>query len=251
MNNNPLFAAVFAGIILPVLSLRATDVGAAAKPLFSENFESGTLNPDVWTQEVTGTNIVTVQSYKVAHGKFALKVSCPTPSSRTWAFISASHLPEALKQHQYGRAYMMVTPLVPMRHTVLIMSGTSGFPKNKYEEVATAHGRWQITYVDRTHAPGEEDYHSAGAIPLNRWFCLEWEFNDHPNHAAVWVDGKLIFESSFVSKSTHATTDLVGGFSDIAFGFRLWGAAPDAFDVYYDDIVIDTKPVGAIVEKAP
>jgi len=249
MNKDPLFVTAFVAFMLPVRLLQAADGSADAKPLFSEDFESGTLNPDIWTKVVTGANVITVQSDKVAHGKFALKVSCPVPSMRTWAFISASHLPEALREHQYGRAYMMVTPLVPKRHTILITSGTSGFPKYKYEEVATANGRWQITYVDQTRNPNEEDYHSAGAVPLNRWFCLEWEFNDHPNHAAVWVDGKLILESDFVSKSTQATTDLVGGFSDIGFGFRLRGAAPDAFDVYYDDIVIDTKPIGPIAEK--
>jgi hypothetical protein len=249
MNQSRLLAVALFASLLTAASLGAADVGDGARPLLSEDFESGRLDPAVWSQEVTGANVITVQSDKVAHGKFALKVSCPAPSNKTWAFIAASHLPAALKQHQYGRAYVLVTPRPPARHIILLMSGTPGFPKNKFEEVATANGRWQITYVDLARSPTEEDYHSAGAVPLDRWFCLEWEFNDHPDHAAVWVDGKPIFASDFVSKSTHATSDLVGAFTDIAFGFRLWGAAPEAFDVYYDDIVIDTKPVGPIGGK--
>ena len=227
----------------------ADEPAAGARPLFSEDFESGTLDPAVWTKEVTGANVISVQSDKVAHGKYALKVSCPAPSSRTWAFIAARHLPEALRQHQFGRAYLYVTPRPPDRHIILITSGTAGFPRNKYEEVATAHGRWQLTYVDQARRPSEEDYHSAGAVPLDRWFLVEWEFNDHPNRASVWIDGKLVLASDFVSKATGGTSDLIGGFTDVTFGFRLWGAAPEAFDVYYDDIAIDTKPIGPVVER--
>ena len=44
-----------------------------------------------------------------------------------------------------------------------------------------------------------------------------------------------------------AGTDLVKGFSDFAFGFRAWGAAPkEDFDIFYDDIAIDTKRIGPI-----
>jgi hypothetical protein len=141
---------------------------------------------------------------------------------------------------------MLVTPRTPDRHIILITSGSPGFPRNKYQEVAEAHGHWQITYADQADRPSEEDYRSDGPVPLDRWFCLEWEFNDRPNHEAIWVDGKLILESNFASKSTHAISDLIGAFTTATFGFRLWGAAPAPFDVYYDDIVIDTKPIGPI-----
>jgi len=29
-------------------------------------------------------------------------------------------------------------------------------------------------------------------------------------------------------------------------GFRLWGAAPAPFDIYYDDIALDTRRLGPI-----
>lgn len=221
-----------------------------SSPLFSEDFESGTLNKEIWSQEITGKNIIKVQSDKVAHGKYALQVQCPVVSNRTWAFITTSKLPEALRQHHFGRAYMYIAPAAPVRHTILITSGTSGFPRNKYQEVATANTRWQLTYVNQMPGASEEDYHSAGAMPNNRWFCLEWEFNDHPNHSAMWVDGQPIFETDFVSKANGAKTDLVGGFTDYAFGFRLWGDALAPFDLYFDDIALDTHRIGAIDSPA-
>jgi len=215
-------------------------------PLFSEDFESGQLNADVWKQEVTGNNVIKIQSDKAAHGKYALEVQCPEPSNKTWAFITTDKLPEALHQRYFGRAYMFIASQLPTRHSILVMAGTAGFPKNKYQEVASANGRWQLTYVDLTGAAMEEDYHAAGSMPYNRWFCLEWEFSDQPNHSSLWVDGQPILDTGFVSKSTKKTTDLVGGFTDYRFGFKLWGAAPAAFDLYFDDIALDTKRIGMI-----
>ena len=219
-------------------------------PLFSEDFERGELDPKIWSQDVTGANVLQVQSERTAHGKYALLVRCPAPSERTRAFIMAKNLPEALRSHHFGRAYMFITPKPPARHTILIVAGSPGFPTDKFLEVATTRGQWQLTYVDLSRNGDKEDYHIGGDLPLGRWFCLEWEFNDQPNRAAVWVDGKPTYEANFVSKTTGATSGLIGGFTDFAFGFRLWGAAPEAFDVYFDDIAIDTKPIGPLPSGA-
>jgi len=178
-----------------------------------------------------------------------LLVRCPTSSQRTYAFIAARNLPAPLRRHHFGRAYVYITPKLPARHTIFLTAGTEGFPRYKYEEVATLNGRFQLTYVDQLN--GGEDWHSGGSdVPLDRWFCLEWEFNDNPSRAAVWVEGEKVYETPFTFKSADgkgaAINDLVGGFTDVAFGFRLWGAAPAAFDIYYDDIAIDTKPVGPV-----
>ena len=213
---------------------------------FSEDFESGKIDQAVWTQSVTGDNVIEVQNEKVAHGKFALRVRCPAHANKTWAFIMAQHIPETLRQHHYGRAYMFVTPKPPARHTILLMAGTPGFPQNKFLEVATTNGKWQLTYVDLRPDGDREDYHSGGTVPLGRWFCLEWEFNDRPDHVSVKIDGQPVYDSGFVSKRSGATGDLVGGFDEFALGFRLWGAAPEAFNVYYDDVALDTKPIGPI-----
>ena len=220
---------------------------AQTKPLFSEDFESGKLDPNVWTQQITGDSAITVQQDKVAHGKYALKVSCPTPAQRTHAYLMAKDLPEALRHHLFGRAYVYVTPGVPDRHTIFLTAGTTGFPKYRYEEVATAHNKFQLTYVDTTiQGPLGEDYHAAGEIPLNRWFLLEWEFNDQPDQAAVWVDGELVLDTPFIYKTTSQSTDLVGGFTNFSLGFFLWGAAPVPFDIYYDDFALDTHRIGAV-----
>ena len=104
---------------------------------------------------------------------------------------------------------------------------------------------WQLTYVDLVPPTTGEDYHAGGTVPVGRWICLEWEFNDTPDTAAVFVDGAQDFaQNSFTFGG--ATTGLVGGFAAFGFGYYAWHPATYAFDVYYDDIVLDTKRVGCL-----
>jgi hypothetical protein len=237
----PLLNTLFFALILaPAAS--AQQPKSQTKPLFSEDFESGKLDPNVWTQQVTGDNIIQVQQDKVAHGKYALLVRCPTPAQRTLALLFAKGLPEPLRHHLFGRAYVYITPGVPARHTIFFTAGATGFPASKYQEVATSNGNWQVTFIDQADA--NEDWHAAGQVPVDRWFLLEWEFNDQPDQATVWVDGEKVLDTPFTYKGV--TTDLVGGFTDITLGFRLRGAAPVPFDIYYDDVALDTHRIGAV-----
>jgi hypothetical protein len=252
----PITAFLAALILVPALSIYASaqqpkQQPVHDKPLFSEDFESGALDPSIWTQQVTGDAILKVQSDKVAHGKYALLVRSPTPAQRTMAFILAHNLPAALSHHHFGRAYMYITA-VPDRHIIFLTAGTVGFPKYRYQEVASAHGIFQLTYVDTTNqGPLGEDYHAFGTVPLNRWFLLEWEFNDQPDEAAIWIDGQKEFATPFTFKTAGQSSGLVGGFTDLAIGFRLWGAAPVPFDIYYDDIALDTHRIGPVESASP
>ena len=235
-------ALLFALVLAPAAT--AAPAAPQHKPLFSEDFESGTIDKNVWTQDVTGDAVLTVQSDKVAHGKFALLARCPAPAQRTHAWLHAANLPEALQHHHFGRAYVYITPITPDRHTVFITTGTAGSPKAKFFEVATAHGNFQTTFTN--DVDGGEDWHPGPPIPLGRWFLLEWEFNDQPDRETIWVDGEKIMDTPFTFKSTTQSTGLIGAFTDMAFGFFLRGAAPDPFDIYYDDIALDTHRIGPV-----
>lgn len=244
------------GLII-CLEGRAAEVAGAdtdrvrTMPLFTEDFESGKIDPARWTELVTGGNTLEVQSERAAHGRFALRAHCTVPTGKTWAFIATNHVPDALRQHHFGRAYLFITPKLPTRHTILLHAGTAGFPFNRFQEVAWgSKGIFQLTYVELKPTGDNEDYHFGGEIPLGRWFCLEWEFNDEPNRAAVWVDGQPAGDTGFISKVTGGSTNLVGGFTDFLFGFRLWAAPPASFDVYYDDIALDVKRIGPLEDAS-
>jgi hypothetical protein len=227
-----------------------TDAGATSGcvGLFCEDFEKGTLDPAIWDVKVNGGQqmpTVVTQAGLVAHGKYAAHFHA-NPSVVSYNFIITKNPPAALRGHHFGRAYFMITPMPPTNHTEYVYAGTTGFPQTQYLEVASAAPLvWQLTYVKLVQPDTGEDYHSGGKVPIARWFCLEWEFNDAPDQATVYVDGTQSFsQKSFIFGG--ATTGLVGGFAAFGFGYYVWHPATYAFDIYYDDIVLDTKRIGCL-----
>src|ERR1035438_7433123 len=169
---------LFALILAPTLAAApAQQPKSQPKSLFSEDFESGAIDPNLWTQDVTGDAILTVQSDKAAHGKYALLVRCPAPAQRTHAFLIAINLPSQLRHHHFGRAYVYITPSVPDRHTVFITAGGSGYPHSRFFEIATSHANFQTTFTDQVD--NAEDWHPGPTVPLGRSVLLEWRSEEH------------------------------------------------------------------------
>jgi len=52
-------------------------LAAQTKPLLSETFESGSIDPAIWEQKVTGTVSISVVEDSTGHGKRVLKVHYP------------------------------------------------------------------------------------------------------------------------------------------------------------------------------
>jgi hypothetical protein len=229
----------------------------AALPL-SEDFESGLLSAK-WEQRVTGSATIQVQQSQVAHGKYALQVHYPDMATQTYAFLIAPHLPEGVRGHLFGRAYVKIAPAPPPSHTVLLLAGGPGWPISKFEEIGVSRGAVQPSYQENKSPRGQgrgEDVRHGDVLPMDKWFLLEWEFNDDPTTLTVWVDsekspvmegGQKVDLSSFHwPAGGRETRNLVGGFEEFGVGARVWGAAPQGFDIYYDDIVIDTKRIGPV-----
>jgi hypothetical protein len=227
----------------------AGTAGAGVKDcagLFCEDFESGALDLTRWNWQANGGQTVKVQSEQAAHGKYAVQFH-GAPNVVSYDFIITKQAPAGLHGHHYGRAYFMVTPKPPQKHTEFLFAGSSGFPKLKYLELAESDLDWQLTFVQEVAPTGETYQGSSKAIPLAHWSCLTWEMNDSPDQISVSVDGAA--QTSFDSITFGGkTTGLVGGFTDFGFGFYAWHPATYAFDLYFDDIVLDTKPIACLAQ---
>ena len=58
---------------------------------------------------------------------------------------------------------------------------------------------------------------------------------------SVKENGQQADFSSFKwPKGSDTVTNLVGGFEEFGLGARVWGAPPQGFDIYYDDIALGT-----------
>ncbi|MES1258517.1 MAG: hypothetical protein ABUS51_08800 [Acidobacteriota bacterium] len=233
-------------------------VSAQDKAVFTETFESGKLDPAVWDQRVAGTATLAVEEVEGARGKYALHVHYPEMAARSYAFAVASHLPESVRTHFFGRVYMKIAPALGMNHNPLIFAGEPGWPLSKFEEIGTYKGTWQPSYQENKspagQGRGETTFHAESGPPAGKWFLLEWEFNDDPASITYWLDGEQVMtlvggqKSDAVKfvwpKGSTTASGLVGGFQELGLGARVWGAPAQGFDIYYDDLAIGKTRLG-------
>jgi hypothetical protein len=247
-------------VIRPFLTfvLAAAGLSAQTKPLFTENFESGKIDPAVWDTRVAGTSTIAVEPAEGAHGKYALHVHYPEMASGSYAFVVATHLPATVEKHFFGRAYMKITSSVTPGHNPLIFAGEPGWQLSKFEEIGLYRLHWMPSFQEnksaRDQGRGEVTFRSDVAPPLDQWFLLEWEMSDDPAFETLWVNGEVVPNTMNGEKvdtvkytwpkGSDKTSNIVGGFKEFGFGARVWGSPMTAFDVYYDDIAIGTSRIG-------
>ena len=180
----------------------------AQTPLFAEDFESGALDPAVWETRASPGVEVTVQQGLAAHGKSALQIHYPKGKGRSYAFIVATHVPADLRTHCFGRAYVFIRGKMPAGHDVLLNAGTAGYPTSNFLELGASGGKNVMMSYQQNGAdvPRGETIGRGTAYPVNRWFCLEWEFGDQPDHIAVWIDGQPAGDLSGFTFTPKAVT---------------------------------------------
>jgi len=238
--------------------------GPAACPgLFCEDFESGSIDPAKWDTSTKGGTLA-VQSQQVAHGKYALHLQGLGSGSDDWATLFAKNSPAALNAATtFGRASMYFSAAVsaslhiqfPFAGSNGTGSGTGPAPLTnlRYLEVGSYNGQWQLSM----DIPNIEDSAYAGAkIPTDKWVCIEWELEDQPDRVTLWVGGNQVgvFDNMHINYSSNGTksggtlyqgknSGLIGVFDTFGIGFHDWHPTK-AFDLYYDDVVLDTKRIG-------
>jgi hypothetical protein len=239
-----------------LLPLEAWTRPANGPAVFTEDFESGAINDKIWTVHTNGTATVALQKEMTAHGQYALKITYPAGATRSLGFVTAK-VPEALREHFYGRAYMYISG-VPDPHSVFVLGGSPGYPGSaNWLEIGGYQGHFQpslqITAATPDKPRGEVPLFQ-GTLPIGRWFCLEWEFMDKPDRIVVWVDGELEVNAPFtyakiVNPDISKDSGLIGGFFEFSLGYRTF--APGAaitkdLNIYYGDIAIGDKPIGQL-----
>jgi hypothetical protein len=238
------------------------EAGSSCAGLFCEDFEKGEIDASKWNMQMAGGATVTIQRQIVAHGQFAAQFhSLGKPAGgagQAYVYLIASSVAGALGVHNFGRAYFYTSPKPTSNNLGLVWGGTSGFPTPTYMSLASHGSGWQFGFIKLQGSPqGEVQTYATDPVPVATWLCLEWEFDDQPDTVHVWGDGQAIgtLDADDVDYPPgHAagtlydgmTSGLIGAFTDFGFGFYDWHPGNYAFDVYYDDIVLDTKRVGCL-----
>jgi len=244
--------------------------GRTCAGLLCEDFEGGVVDTNKWNIVMSGGGTMTVQEQTVAHGKHALQVH-GAAGAMDWALLVAKNVPTALQgKATFGRVYFWISASLTSGHTQMVFAGNTGtgaangpapFPKLRYMEVANINAGWQLGFDLLDVAPlVEEVSYPKGQVPTGKWVCLEWQFDDEPDHVTMWLDGVQsgTFDDTNIGYSSPdpipkpgtgiykgRSTDIVGGFDTFGFGFHDWHPNK-AFDLYYDDLVLDTARVGCL-----
>ncbi len=239
------------------------DDGGACPGLFCEDFEQGQPDPNKWDipTPTLAAEAPTVQQKNVAHGKYAMQFhAVASPAAKDYAYILTKNAPPALQTHNFGRAYFFVSPRPNSGDMGLVFGGTLGFPRPTYLSIANHGTGWQFGLIKLQGSPGGEvQAYSSSSIPAMTWTCLEWEFNDQPDSINVWANGIAIGSLNdqhvdFPGGHTpgaplfnNMSSGWIGAFAQFGFGFYDWHPqGRPAFDLYYDDIVLNTTRVGCL-----
>ena len=232
--------------------------------LLCEDFESGSIDPAKWDTSTKG-GVLAVQTQQVAHGKYALHLQGLGSGSDDWATLFAKEVPASLKgATTFGRASMYFSASVSASlHIQFSFAGSNGTGSGtgsesltnlRYLEVGSYNGQWQLSMdippqhraflLPRRKYPDRQvGLHRVGARGSAR-----------PGHAMGGGAQIGVFDNMHINYSSNGTksggalyqgksSGIIGVFDTFAIGFHDWHPTK-AFDVYYDDVVLDTKRIG-------
>ncbi len=225
-----------------------------------EDFESGVINPAIWT--VIGAPSVAVGTAEHARGARALHI---TKTANGAAYIRETMTFPAVNNSYYGRAFMKFVsmPARPMTYshwTVLAASGNivkgeirvgGQLPTN-----VAARQLFGVGTDNRTQDAGTGDWTTSDAdptgnareVPLNEWLCIEWLHQGSTNETRFWWD-------AVEHPSLHTTPAKHGGnsnpfilpqFTNLWIGWQEYQPSTETFEMWVDEIAIDEARVGCV-----
>ncbi len=215
--------------------------------LLCEDFESvavgGVPDPAVWTMDKGASAVVAIDDQQVRHGKHALHLhTLPDANKALFHETKTFPLPDG-KNSLYGRANFMVGAglKVPTDHTNFFeASGKVNGVSGNYRYGA-AGAKFFANYN-----PGDPGEGSKTPVPVGVWSCLEWAFLGDTNEMHFWVDGKELTDIAVPSAGVNGKVWAAPKFDSFYFGWITYATdtASDHYDIWFDDIAIDTARIG-------
>jgi hypothetical protein len=138
----------------------------------------------------------------------------------------------------FGRAMVWLDSAVPLNQKHYGFLQASGAGGSLYG-VHTELGKWLALF----YLSGNADCGRRGPVPqVQKWMCLEWDFNAKDKKINTWIDGQLVIEhysgypNGFICPAQWGDVTL----QSFSIG---WSAVAPA-QVWFDDVALDTKRIG-------
>ena len=215
--------------------------------LLCEDFEAypvgGVPDPAVWTIDKGATATVGVDDQQFKHGKRALHLHTLPDANKALLHETKTFPLPGGTNSLYGRANFMIGAglKVPTDHTnFLEASGDVNGQSGNYR-----YGAGSAKFL-ANYNPGDPSKGSKTAIPVGVWSCMEWAFLGDTNEMHLWIDGKELTDVAVPPAGVNGTVWTAPRFDSFYFGWITYATdlASDHYDIWYDDIAIDTARIG-------
>ncbi len=236
---------------------------AAARLQLCEDFESGSLDPAVWT--VTGAAPV-VDDQKAARGQRALHV---TVAGNGPSLITETKTFPAANDRYFGRMFVyfqsLPTPAAGFDYahwTFAAASGTgvkgevrlSGQMQNGAnlfgvgtDSLDDPNGSGDWTNPDRDPGPNG----TPTPVPTGQWLCIEWMHDGAHDQTRFWWDGV-----EHPSLATTPATPHLGNpdvpftlpaFTNLWVGWYEYQKTTEPFELWIDEVAVDGARIGCAI----
>jgi hypothetical protein len=197
--------------------------------LFCAGFEPSDLHDEWSSVSQTGTGEVERVVDVVHSGSASLRAT--SAAAGTYAVVVAD-LPALRSGELHVRSYVYVPAAQPTQIMNLLFVGDSGDLQGV--DLNLDDGAVQLF----SHQSAQR-YTDTRSIPRDRWFCLRLSLSidDRRGVVRVFVDERMALQTAAFDTLPD------DGVSQLRLGID-WSSEQEAFfEVYFDDVVIDTQPV--------
>lgn len=164
--------------------------------LVCDDFEGAAIDTNTWRIYTFNNGTLTPDTSKAARGSKSLHVVAPASGGDAMVELKT---PVALDgQRLWGRMFMFVPGRVEaqlMNHTnIVTATGTNSIPT-----VSVYAAWWGLKRIGSLFYQENPPEDVSGLnvspnvfVPLDRWFCVEWDFNGVDKQIRIYLDGALI-----------------------------------------------------------
>ncbi len=237
----------------------AAGIGAGdpcATAIFCDDFESYTAGgaPKGMWKVTTNQGTVAVDTMHAHSGKnavHALTTGAQAYESAYMGLVGKPVFPVA-NNGFFGRMMMYATQAPADVVHWTIVQGEGPVPGQNITNAVYRYGgqynrRFMANY-DSGPAKSDCWHHSKTTIPLDRWACVEWQFDGPTNTLRFWLDGQPVSDLTVVGKGdgciAHDTMDnwYAPTFNAVRLGWEHYQKGPG--EVWIDDVAIAAQRVG-------
>jgi hypothetical protein len=229
-----------------------------------EDFESGMVNPAIWT--IVGTKPV-VDGLQHARGSHALHITQP---GNGLSYIRESMTFPEPNDTYYGRVFVyfksLPTPTMAepdaaamtYAHWTMLAASGNGVPGEIRVSGQLQNGKnlFGVGTDNRTDG-GSGDWTTSDndpkgaplAVPTGQWLCIEWMHKGDTNETQFWWDGAPhpSLSTTAAKNGGNGNPYLLPQFTNLWIGWQEYQASSEVFESWIDEIAVDRQRIGCVL----